>query len=74
MCTNAITAIRAYTRCTTCGCTDETPCIDAEGLPCAWANETTCTECAGKPASLVQTFSEAEAARIIRAWAAEGAE
>jgi hypothetical protein len=65
--------LRHYESCNVCGCTDETPCIGEDGLPCAWANPTTCTECAGKPASLVQTFSDAEAARIIRAMRAEGA-
>jgi hypothetical protein len=62
-----------YESCSVCGCTDETPCIDEQGLQCAWANETTCTECAGKPAPLVRTFSAAEADRIIRAMRAEGA-
>ncbi len=36
--------------CRLCGCTDETPCVDDEGLPCAWANEqhTLCTGCVGE--------------------------
>lgn len=41
--------------CIGCGCTDENPCLNLAGQPCAWVavNEGSgnglCTECAGKP-------------------------
>jgi hypothetical protein len=33
-------------RCRACGCTDHTPCIDAERGPCGWAEADLCTHCA----------------------------
>lgn len=56
-----------YTACRVCGCTDEDPCIDGDGLPCAWAEPDLCTICAGKPEPTLRVFTEAEAAQIIRA-------
>ena len=33
--------------CRICKCTDETPCIDSDGIPCAWTDDlhTLCTAC-----------------------------
>jgi hypothetical protein len=60
--------------CRVCGCTDEEPCTDANGLPCAWAEPGLCTECATHPEPAVRIFTEGEALQIIRAMRAEGGE
>lgn len=33
-------------QCRACGCTNETPCIDATGEPCHWAGPSLCSRCA----------------------------
>jgi hypothetical protein len=56
-----------YTACRVCGCTDDNPCTDDDGIPCAWLQPDLCTSCAGQAEPAVRLFSEAEATRIIRA-------
>ncbi len=34
--------------CRICGCTDEHPCKDAQGEPCAWVADDLCSACAGE--------------------------
>ena len=56
-----------YAECRVCGCTDENPCFDEDGEPCAWLEPDLCTLCASRPEPAVRTFTEAQASQIIRA-------
>lgn len=64
-----------YDSCSVCGCTDENPCLEEDGLPCAWLTPHLCTRCAAennRPAEPVKIFTEAEAGRILRAMRTRG--
>lgn len=57
--------------CRGCGCSDNVPCIDEFGQPCAWvvgrgALCSFCAEDADQAAGLVQVYSEGEATEFLR--------
>ena len=36
-------------RCRVCGCTDYSPCIEADGFPCCWVERDLCSACCYQP-------------------------
>lgn len=34
------------TSCRVCGCTDFSPCVEADGFPCCWVEQDLCSACA----------------------------
>lgn len=55
-------------RCRVCGCTDTTPCHDALGTPCSWANleETFCTACSVMCEAILERVQDAGAEGLTR--------
>lgn len=35
--------------CRVCGCTDFSPCTEADGFPCCWVERDLCSACAYRP-------------------------
>lgn len=54
--------------CRVCHCTDLTPCTEADGRPCGWAEIDLCTKCeakAARPAKIIRPNVVSDAAALI---------
>lgn len=54
--------------CRVCHCTDVTPCTEADGRPCGWAEIDLCTKCearAARPAKIIRPNVVSDAAALI---------
>ena len=48
----------SHRRCRVCGCTNSSPCMEADGFPCCWVERDLCSACACQPENGVVELPE----------------